>query len=110
MPQNYGILAQAAPAAATDTILYTVPANTQIIVSFIQIANNDATITPAKIWARKAGEAYSLKQNLIPSPNVPGNDAIPVLHGATLGAGDIVMVWAGTSFVSFTMFGVRITP
>ncbi len=109
MPQNYEILAQAAPAAATDTALYTVPANTEVIVSKLTIANRDPVVTTALVWLRKNGEPTADKQVVVPAAKVPGNDGFPVLEGATLSAGDIVMVKAGTSFLSFNLFGARIT-
>lgn len=110
MPQNYEILGQSAPLAATDTVLYTVPANTQIMVSKLTIANRDPVATTARVWLRKNGEATADKQTVVPDAVVKGNDGFPVLEGATLSGGDIVMVRAGTSYLSFNLFGLRITP
>lgn len=110
MPQNYEILGQAAPAAATDTTLYTVPVNTQMVVSKLMIVNRDPIATTARVWVRKNGEATADKQTVVPDVVVTGNNGFPVLEGVTLSAGDIVMVKAGTSFLSFNLFGLRITP
>lgn len=110
MPQNYEILGQAAPVAATDTTLYTVPVSTQVVVSKLMIVNRDAIATTARAWVRKNGEATADKQIVVPDVVVAGNNGFPTLEGVTLSAGDILMVKAGSSFLSFNLFGLRITP
>jgi len=43
MANAYKVLGQVAPAATTDTTLYTVPAATEAVISTIVVANRSAT-------------------------------------------------------------------
>jgi hypothetical protein len=43
MPTTYKVLGQSAPTAATATSLYTVPADTQTIISTINVVNTHAS-------------------------------------------------------------------
>jgi hypothetical protein len=49
MPNTYKILGQAAPAATTETTLYSVPAATQAVISTITVANRTASSVTFRI-------------------------------------------------------------
>lgn len=108
MPTNYKILGQVAPVAATLTPLYTVPANTQVIESSLMICNRDIATT-YRVTVHKAGAALDVKQYIAYDITAPEKDTVPLPGGLTLGPGDVVNVYAGTSFLSFNLFGAELT-
>jgi hypothetical protein len=61
MPKNYKILGQAAPAATTDTDLYTVPSATQAVVSSIVVSNRSNSQATYRIALRPAGATIENK-------------------------------------------------
>jgi len=109
MASDYSILGQSAPAATTNTNVYTVPAATQAVISSIIIANGAATDGTFKMWARVAGATVVQAQVLFDTVTVPANDSIPMTHGITLGAGDIITVYCSSADMSVNVFGLEIS-
>jgi hypothetical protein len=103
------ILGQKAPVADTDTLLYTVPADTYTITSTMFIANRGATAGNMIVYLGVAGAPPEDKQVIMPTVPVAGNDGIPLTVGLTLGAGDIVTVRASTSDFSVNLCGLEIS-
>lgn len=103
------ILGQAAPSATTNTDLYTVPANTQALVSTLVVCNRGATSTTFRVAARKAGAAVANQHYVNYDVPVSANDSINLTLGYAFGAGDIITVYAGNANLSFTAFGSQIT-
>lgn len=109
MGEVFKVLGQAAPGAATQVDLYTVPAATTTTVSTIQVCNQNATKTTFRIRVRVAGAANDPKQFLCFDQAVLGNDSMTMTIGITLGAADVVSVEAAAANVSFNLFGVEVT-
>jgi hypothetical protein len=109
MGEVFKVLGQAAPAATTQVDLYTVPAATTATISTIQVCNQNATKTTFRIRVRVNGAANDPKQFLFYEQALLANDAMTVTLGMTLGAGDVVSVYAGAANVSFNLFGVEVT-
>jgi glucose-6-phosphate dehydrogenase assembly protein OpcA len=109
MPVNYKILGQSNPAANTTTTAYTVPANTQTVVSTIAVANLSGNSSSFSIAARQAGATLANSMYLAYNTSIPPNDTINYTIGATLGNTDVVSVSSNTGAVTFTLFGSELS-
>ena len=107
MADVYKVLGQSNPSALTDTTLYTVPSGRSAIVSTLSVTNL-STSTTYRIAIRVAGAAITPKQYIVYNAIINSNDAVFLTLDITLGVGDIVSVYAGTSTVSFNLFGHEI--
>ena len=108
MPTTHKVLGQVAPTAATATTLYTVPAATQAVCSTLAICNRDIATT-YRISVRPAGAAQDVKHYIVYGAVIGANDSILLTLGITLAATDVVTVYAGTSALSFSLFGAEIS-
>ena len=116
MPTIYRILGQTAPAVATNTDVYQVPANTQSIISTISVSNTTSSTATYRIAIRQAGETLSAKNYVVYDSSLAANDSIAITLGATLrnatgtlASGDVVTVYSNTGGVSVTLFGTEIS-
>jgi len=109
MASDYKILGQAAPAATTNTDVYTVPADTKAVVSTIVIANHASTAGTYRIAARIAGEAISQKSYIAYDIPVTANDSTALTLGITLAATDVVTVYCSSADMSVNLFGSEIS-
>lgn len=109
MTTTYKVLGQSAPAATTNTDLYTVPAATSTVCSTLVICNQSATATTYRVLVRVAGAVAAAAQYLAYDAALAGNDTIVLTIGITLAATDVVTVYAGAATVSFNLFGSEIT-
>lgn len=101
----YKVLGQSAPSATTATDLYTVPTGTTAVVSTLVVCNQGSTATTYRVSVRVAGAASAGKQYLTFDPSLPGTSSDFMTLGVTLGAGDVVTVYAGNANLSFNLFG-----
>lgn len=108
MATNYLVLGQSNPTATTDTTLYTVPSSTQAVVSTITICNSSSATATYRIAVRKNGESLTQKQYIAYDSSVLGNDTIGLTLGVSLGAGDILTVYASSASISFNAFGSEV--
>lgn len=99
-----GLLGQAAPGAASDTDLYTVPNKKAGTVKII--AGNRGSDTVIRIWVGIAGEATTNKQYLVFDKPLIQNEPL-VTSSFMIGSGDIVRVRAGSADVSFSCTGIE---
>jgi hypothetical protein len=109
MATNYKVLGQSNPAATTATTLYTVPAATQAIVSTITVCNQTATAGTYRIAVRVAGAALAAAQYLAYDVSLPGNATDTLTLGVTLGATDVVTIYASAATFSFNAFGSELS-
>ena len=109
MPTTYKVLGQVNPAATTNTTLYTVPAATQTIVSTISVCNQAATAATFRIAVRVAGATLSAEEYIVYGATVPASDSTFFTLGLTLGATDVVTVYASSATVSFNAYGSEIS-
>jgi hypothetical protein len=108
MATSYKVLGQVNPSATTQTTLYTVPAETQAIVSTLVIANLTGTPAVFRIAVRPAGEALVNKHYIAFDVVVGASDSTTLTLGLTLNASDVLAVYASSSNVSFSAFGSEI--
>jgi glucose-6-phosphate dehydrogenase assembly protein OpcA len=109
MPTNYKVLGQSNPAATTATSLYTVPAATQTIVSTVVVTNQAATAGTYRIAVRVAGAALATSQYIAYDVSLPANASDTLTLGLTLGAADVVTVYASSATFSFSAFGSELS-
>lgn len=108
MPTTYKVLGQSAPAATTDTNIYTCPAATQTVISTISVCNRGASGT-VRVFIRPNGAAVSNEHYVVFDSTVAANDSIFITIGATIDAADVVSVRASTANFSFNLFGSEIS-
>lgn len=109
MPTTYKVLGQSNPSATTATTLYTVPSATQTVVSTIVIANLAATAATFRIAVRVAGATLANSQYVAYDITVGASDSTALTLGLTLGAADVITVYASTANITFTAFGSEIS-
>jgi hypothetical protein len=109
MPTTYKVLGQSAPAATTNTNLYTVPAATSAVISTIVVANRVGTSATYRIAIRPAGATIANQHYLAYDIAVAGADSTTLTLGITLAATDVITVYASTANTSFSVFGSEIT-
>ena len=109
MATTYKVLGQVNPAATTATTLYTVPASTQTIVSTLTVTNQTATAGTYRISLRVAAAADNAKQYIAYDVSLPGNASDTLTLGVTLGATDVITVYASAATFSFNAFGSELS-
>jgi glucose-6-phosphate dehydrogenase assembly protein OpcA len=109
MPTAYKVLGQSAPAATTDTTLYTCPASTQTVVSTLSVCNRAATTSTFRIAIRPNGAAIANQHYVAFDVTIAASDSVFLTIGATIGAADVITVRSSTTNLSFTAFGSEIT-
>ena len=109
MATNYKVLGQSNPSATTATTLYTVPAATQTIVSTITVCNQTSTAGTYRIAVRVAGAALAAAQYVAYDVSLPGNATDTLTLGVTLGATDVITVYASAATFSFNAFGSELS-
>lgn len=108
--KTYKVLGQSAPAAATPTDLYVVPANTQSIISTLKIASRHASEAVAyRIAVVPSGETLATKHYQVYDKFLDPRDDRSMTIGISLRAGDKVVVYGSTADLSFSLFGVELT-
>lgn len=108
MSETLKILGQAAPAAASLSTLYTVPALTSATASSITICNQNTAKIKFRVSVAIGGAADSSPQYIFYDVEILGNATFVATLGITLAATDVVRVYADTVAVSFNLFGVEI--
>lgn len=108
MATTYKVLAQSAPAATTNTDLYTVGAGKSAVISTLVVANRSTSARTYRIAVRPAGAAIANQHYIAYDITVGASDSTTLTLGITLTATDVVTVYASTTDLSFTAFGSEI--
>lgn len=103
------VLGQLAPAAATPDDLYPVPGATQVLGSSIMVCNRSATATKFRVSVRPAAAAQADEHYIYYDTPISGFNTFEAKLGLTLGALDVVTVYATDATLSFSLFGQEIT-
>ena len=104
----YKVLGQSAPAATTDTNVYTVPSATETIISTIIIANRAATAGTFRLSVRPNGASIANQHYLAYDVPIAGADSTTLTLGLTLDAADVVTFQASSADQSINVFGTEI--
>jgi hypothetical protein len=109
MATTYKVLGQAAPANTSNADLYTVPADTQAVVSTLQVANVTAEEATCRIYVRISGAAAANSNAVAFDLSVPAQSVVALTTGMTLGATDVITVRSSVSnALTFSLFGSEI--
>ena len=109
MATNYKVLGQIAPSATTNTSLYTVPSATQTVISTILVANRSLEASTYRIAIRAGGATLANEHYIAYDVTVPGSDSVTLTLGVTLGATDVITVYASSVNLTFSAFGSEIS-
>ena len=109
MATTIKILGQSAPSASTLTDLYTVPGGTQATISTITVCNRGTNVETFRISVAVGGAADDVKQYIYRDLSCYPADSFLATVGLTLGAGDVVRVFATSANFSFQLFGAETT-
>lgn len=109
MPTTYKVLGQVNPAATTATTLYTVPSATQAIVSTIVIANLTTSNATFRIAVRPGGATLANQHYAAYDVTVGASDSTALTLGITLGAADVITVYASSASIAFAAYGSEIS-
>jgi hypothetical protein len=109
MATTYKVLAQANPAATTETTLYTVPSGYSSIVSTIAVCNQAGTSGTFRIAVRPAADgSTTAKHWIVYGATLAASDATMLTLGITAAAGDVIRVYTSSANISFSVFGSEI--
>jgi hypothetical protein len=97
-----------APTADTLTTLYTVPADTQSIISTINVCNTASADATYRI-AITSGGSPVLGNYIVYNATISGNETVAFTQGITMDANDLIAVFASSSSVAFNAFVMEIT-
>jgi len=106
---TYKVLGQSAPAATTDTTLYTVPSSTSVVVSSIVVANRSTSDATYRIAIRPAGATLDNRHYIAYDVLVGGGDSTSLTLGLTLATTDVITVRASNENLSFSAYGSEVT-
>ncbi|HEY7884869.1 MAG TPA: hypothetical protein VIC08_08000 [Cellvibrionaceae bacterium] len=109
MATEYKVLGQTAPAATTNTDVYTVPAATEAIVSTIVVCNRAAAAGTFRIAVRPSGAAIADEHYIAFDVAISANDSTNLTIGVTVGSGDILTVYCSSASMSVSVFGSEIS-
>jgi hypothetical protein len=110
MATIYKILGQAAPAATTETDLYTVPASTSAIISTLVVTNRSTTAAATfRLSTSAAGAATATKDYIAYDITIAPSGIVALTFGVTLATTDKIRVYASTANLSFNAYGTEIS-
>jgi hypothetical protein len=104
----YKVLGQSAPAATTDTNVYTVPSATEAVISTIVIANRAATAGSFRLAVRPNGATIANQHYIAYDVPIAANDSTTLTLGITVDAADIITFRASSADMSINVFGTEI--
>ena len=93
---------------ASIVTLYTVPSATSTVCSTVVICNQGAS-TVFRVAVRPAGATLEAKHHLIVDNTINQYDSVFLTLGVSLATTDVVSVYAGSTSVSFSLFGSELT-
>lgn len=109
MAFSYKVLGQAHPAGTSETNLYTVPADTQAVISTLSITNVTGSSANARVWVRVAGAATAHVNAIIFDAPLAANSVAAFTLGITVDATDIITVRSSAgNTLTFQLFGSEI--
>lgn len=109
MATNYKVLAQINPSATTASDAYTVPSNTEAIISTIVVANVGTVDASYRLSIRPNGAGQEDKHYIAYNTRVPATDSIALTLGVTMDAADVLTVYASNASLSFNVFGAELS-
>jgi hypothetical protein len=108
MATSYKVLGQSAPAATTNTDLYTCATANGAVASTLAICNRGATTT-VRVAVRPAGAGIANQHYIAYDIPVSNADTLFLTIGVALANTDVVTIYANTANTSFSLFGSEMT-
>tara|TARA_R110001599_G_scaffold154923_1_gene340625 strand:+ start:361 stop:693 length:333 start_codon:yes stop_codon:yes gene_type:complete len=106
MANTYKVLAQQEMSTANNPYdAYTVPSNTETVISTISICNRGSTATTYTFGVRVDGEFYDNKQYIAYNAPIQPYESIFLTLGVTMDAGDIFLAMSTSGNLSLSLFG-----
>ena len=109
MATTYKSPAQLEPTAQTLSTLYTVPADTQAVVSNIHACNLGSTTASIRVAVQPNGASIADQHYLFFGLMITAFDTIEFGHGITMDASDVLSVWSSSGSVSFNLSYAEVT-
>lgn len=109
MTVTYKVLGQLNPSANTLSTVYTVPSNTQTVVSTVTVCNLANVAGTFKLAVQPGNAAIDNKHYINYDTDVPANDTVALTLGITLGASDVIAANVSSSSISVNVFGSEIS-
>jgi hypothetical protein len=106
---TYKVLGQEAPAATTNTNVYTVPSATETVVSSIIVANRGNTDGTFRLAVRPDGDTIADEHYIAYDTPILANDSIIMTVGITMNAADIITAYCSSANMSINVFGTEIS-
>lgn len=103
------MLGQVAPAAATNTTVYTALTGVQTVISSIVVANRGSDATTFRVAVRPNGATIADEHYIAYDAAIARNDSKVLSFGLTLNADDVITVYAEAATLSFNVYGTEIT-
>jgi hypothetical protein len=102
---TFKVLGQSAPAATTNTDVYTVPSGKSAVVSTLFACNRSASAVTYRIALRPAGTALANQHYVAYDVSLAANASDLWTAGIALAATDVVTVYASSAGMSFSLTG-----
>jgi hypothetical protein len=96
------------PAANTLSTLYTVPSSTQAVISTINVCNTASADATYRIAVVPNGVSITNANYIVYNATISGNETVAFTQGITMGAQDVLSVFASTASVAFNAFKMEI--
>lgn len=109
MAETRQVLGQLLPGANALSVLYTVPAATQAVVSTITVCNENNAAATYSLSVAINGAADAGSQYLAFNAPLQPNESKGYTLGVTLGAGDVIRCLSNIGLVAFHAYGVQLT-
>ena len=108
MAATYKVLGQVNPAHHTLATAYTVPSDTETVISTITVANLGPATATYRIAVRPNGASLANEHYIVYDSSVAPQSTDTLTIGITLDATDDVIVYASTATMAFNLFGSEI--
>ena len=108
MAATYKVLGQVNPAHHTLATAYTVPSDTETVISTITVANLGPAPATYRIAVRPNGASLANEHYIVYDSSVAPQSTDTLTIGMTLDATDDVIVYASTATMAFNLFGSEI--
>ena len=109
MAKTYKILGQSAPTNTDNADLYTVPVETQTVVSTLHITNTTSEDTAARVYVVQSGGSATDANVIIKDSPIIASGFLAITTGMTLSAGDKLIVRSATgNALTFHAFGSEV--
>lgn len=106
MNLNVTVLAQLAPGATSETVLYTVPTTNRSFINGLTVCNRAASAQSFRVSVSLLGAATATKDYIYFDLPIVANDTFMATLEFTLGARGVIRVYASSADLSFTLYGI----